>query len=61
MSIMTAFGALARQGATRMDADLCFSVPLFLVDEAAQYLGLPASTLRSWIGVKLDRRQWCTG
>ena len=28
--------------------DLRFSVPLFLIDEAAQHLGLPASTLRSW-------------
>jgi uncharacterized protein (DUF433 family) len=36
------------KGATCMDADLRFNVPLFLVDEAAQYLGLPASTLRSW-------------
>lgn len=33
---------------TRVDADLRFSVPLFLIEEAAQHLGLPASTLRSW-------------
>ena len=31
-----------------MAADLRFDVPLFLLDEAAQHLGLPASTLRSW-------------
>lgn len=31
-----------------MGADLRFDVPLFMIDEAAQHLGLPASTLRSW-------------
>jgi uncharacterized protein (DUF433 family) len=36
------------EGGYRLDADLRFDVPLFLIDEAAQHLGLPASTLRSW-------------
>lgn len=31
-----------------MGADLRIDVPLFLIDEAAHHLGLPASTLRSW-------------
>jgi uncharacterized protein (DUF433 family) len=36
------------KGGYRLDADLRFNVPLFLIEEAAQHLGLPASTLRSW-------------
>jgi uncharacterized protein (DUF433 family) len=36
------------EGGYRLEADLRFDVPFFLIEEAAQHLGLPASTLRSW-------------
>lgn len=32
-----------------MERDTRFSVPLFTVEEAAHHLGLPRSTLRSWV------------
>src|SRR5260370_21549837 len=44
---MVSRGARSK-GGYRLDAALRFDVPLFLIDEAAQHLGLPASTLRSW-------------
>jgi uncharacterized protein (DUF433 family) len=36
------------KGVHRVSADIRFGVPLFMIDEAAHHLGLPASTLRSW-------------
>ena len=36
------------KGVGRVHADLRFNVPLFMIDEAAHYLGLPRSTLSDW-------------
>lgn len=39
-----------------MATDLRLHLPLFLVEEAAQHLGLPASTLRSWTGRQTGKK-----